>query len=145
MKILECSSVGDKRFSALTARVVIFEKEDTIENHYQLCKRIGDFIPAKVKDIKGKRPTHINLMGEDFDIRFLTPFYNVLWVKYLDVNPELVEYARTFDDYSDRFKGKNVVNCQADVIRKYVKNGRKFITDECEEFIAILKELKGGV
>ena len=93
MKVLECSSIGDKRFSALTARVIIFGKDDTIESHYQLCKRIGDFIPVKIKDIKGKRPTHINLMGEDLTVRFLTPFYNLLWVRYLDDNPELVEYS----------------------------------------------------
>ena len=37
--ILECSSKGDKRFSALYAKVKVFGVYDSIENHYQNCKR----------------------------------------------------------------------------------------------------------
>ncbi|WCK57551.1 hypothetical protein PP175_26155 (plasmid) [Aneurinibacillus sp. Ricciae_BoGa-3] len=34
MKVLECSSKGDKRFTAFYAKVNLYGKEDSIENHY---------------------------------------------------------------------------------------------------------------
>lgn len=40
------------------------------------------------------------------------------------------------------FKGKST-NCQADVIRQYIKQGRDSILIECEEFIFLLTENKG--
>ena len=40
MRILECHSQGDKRFSAFYAKVEVNGKLDSIENHYQLSKRI---------------------------------------------------------------------------------------------------------
>jgi hypothetical protein len=57
------------------------------------------------------------------------------------MHPELVEYASKFDDFHDVFKGKNTINCQADVVRQYVKQGRKSIMDEelVKEFISKLK------
>lgn len=139
MKILECSSKGDKRFSSLYAKVKVFGKYDSIENHYQLCKRFGDYIPKTWGDCKGRRPAHIHLNGIDMDIKYLTPFYKLLWCKYLDKHPSLVEYAKQFDDFHDMFKG-NSINCQADVIRQYVKKGRASIIEECKELICILKE-----
>ena len=57
---------------------------------------------------------------------FLTAYYKLLWCAYLDANPNLVEYASRFNDYHDTFKGK-AVNCQADVIRQYIKIGRSSI------------------
>lgn len=80
MKILECSSKGDKRFSAFFAYVEIFGK-----------------------------------------------------------NTELVEFAKQYDDFNDIFKGKDTINCQADSIRKYIKQGRDFIIEENYE---LLNEIK---
>ena len=40
MKILECSSAGDKRFSAFYALVDVFGVTNSIERHYQSVKRI---------------------------------------------------------------------------------------------------------
>jgi hypothetical protein len=139
MKILECSSKGDTRFSAFYARVKIYGIEDSIENHYQLAKRFGDVVPKTWKDAKGKTPTHMHLNGHDMDVKYLSPFYKLMWVKYLDEHPELVRYANGFDDFNDIFKSKNSVNCQADVIRQYIKEGRGSIMEECEEFILLLK------
>ena len=39
MKILECSSAGDKRFSSLYALVDVFGVTESIESHYQAVKR----------------------------------------------------------------------------------------------------------
>ena len=134
MKILECSSKGDKRFSAFYARVLVFGKENSIENHYQLSKRIGDFTPTHWKEVKGKQPTHIVVNGVHLDLSYLSSWYKYLWAVYLDNNPTLVDYAKQFDDFSDMFRGKSI-NCQADVIRQYVKKGRESIYNEIQDFI----------
>lgn len=131
-KILECSSKGDKRFSAFYARVKAWNKVDSIENHYQLCKRFGDYVPKTWKDAKGKTPTHIHLHGKDYELRFLEQWYKMLWIEYLDKHPELVEFASGYDEFNDIFKGKSI-NCQADVIRQYVKNGRDCLIEDTKE------------
>lgn len=136
--VLECSSKGDKRFSALHAKVSVFNQEDTIENHYQLVKRFGDKAPKTWKEAKGKPFTHVEINNKKLDKQFITQWYKLLWTKYLDENPGLAEYARLFKDYNDIFKG-NSYNCQADVIRKYVKEGRKAIIGECQELVQYLK------
>lgn len=140
-KILECSSKGDKRYSAFYARVKIFGKTDSIENHYQLAKRFNDYAPETFRDAKGKIPTHFHLNGVDCNVKYLSSFYKMLWVMYLDKSPTLVQYASRFDDYNDIFKGKSI-NCQADVIRQYIKEGRQSIIEECKEFIKLLRENK---
>ncbi|WP_429909438.1 DarT1-associated NADAR antitoxin family protein [Geobacillus thermodenitrificans] len=140
--MLECSSKGDKRFSAFYAKVNVWGKYDSIENHYQLCKRFGNEVPKTWRDAKGRQPTYIELKGKVFDTKYLTYWYKLLWLKYLDENPHLVEYAKQFDDFSDMFKGKNTINCQADVIRQYVKEGRESIINECKELIDLLKKAR---
>lgn len=138
IKILECSSKGDKRYSAFYARVKVFGKYDSIENHYQLCKRFGDYVPQTWRDAKGKKPTHIHINGFDYELKYLSMFYKLLWLKYLNNNEDLVEYAKQFDDFHDIFKGKSI-NCQADVIRQYIKQGEDSILEECEELIELLR------
>lgn len=139
MKILECSSKGDKRFSAFYAKIEVYNKLDSIENHYQLCKRFGDKIPKNWCETKGKTPTHICINNKKLDVKFLTQYYYLLWCKYLDNNPGLVKIAKEYDNFNDMFRGKSV-NCQADVIKKYIKDGRGEIIKECKELINILKK-----
>jgi hypothetical protein len=152
-KILECSSKGDKRFSAFYAQVMVHGLLASIETHYQRVKFKNkkchlshtDYEPCK----KGEKvdiiliPTK-NKNTIELDPKYLTPWYKLLWVKYLDTNPVLVEYLKTYDDYSDMFKGK-AINCQADVIRQYIKKGRHSILQEklVKELIEIMK--KGGI
>lgn len=124
--ILECSSKGDKRFSALYAKVKVFGVYDSIENHYQNCKRdINNQVVGKGKKV---HKMVIEKTKETIELppSFLTAYYKLLWCAYLDANPNLVEYASRFNDYHDAFKGK-AVNCQADVIRQYIKTGRSSI------------------
>lgn len=141
MKILECSSKGDKRFSAFYAKTTVFGKYDSIENHYQSVKCKFDNKKYGVRCKKGEHVDYIIIGNKNLHPRFLTPFYKLLWCKYLDENPELVEYAKQFDEFNDMFKGHSI-NCQADVIRQYIKEGRKSIIDDCKEFINILKDMK---
>ena len=145
--ILECSSKGDMRFSAFGAEVEMFGKTAVIEEHYQLCKRFGDFTPTSIYDIKGKnrkvdpdKLTHINILGVDLPSEFREEFYKLLWLKYLDEHPELVAYARHFDDYNDIFKGKSLC-CQSDCIRQYIQQGRESIVDDISILYNILGEI----
>ena len=127
INILECSSKGDKRFSAFYAYVTLYGRNTNIERHYQSCKKFND---PSITKVKGLQPDYIIINGKELDKKYLTPYYKLLWVKYLDEHPELVEYASQFDDFHDIFKGKNTINCQADVVRQYIKQGRQSIMNE---------------
>lgn len=119
---LECSSAGDRRFSALYAKVSVFGHIDTIENHYQLCKR-WEHRPAPVtwRDGKGKKPDYVEIRGRKLDARFARQFYALLWFKYLQQHPELVAYARKFTHFTDRFATKGGIS-QADMIALYMQH-----------------------
>lgn len=134
MSVLECSSAGDKRFSALFAYVNVFGVWDSIENHYQNSKKdkFGN------KAYRNKDIDHISIFNIDFPIEYLTPFYKMLWCEYLDNHNNLVEYAKQFDDFNDQYRRWYTINCQADVIRQYVKEGRESIINEISPFIKIL-------
>ena len=122
-KVLECSSVGDKHFSAMYAKITIFGVVDTIENHYQGSKRGASGGPVK----KCKPVAYIVINRRKYPAEMLTAWYRLLWIIYLDKNPELVKYAKQFDSYHDIFCSKNTINCQADVIRDYVTNRKRLI------------------
>ena len=138
MKILECSSAGDKRFSSLYALVDVFGVTESIESHYQAVKRNkkGNYCR------KGEKVDHIIIKGKKLEPKYLTPYYILLWVKYLDKHPELVEYASQFDEFNDKFRGKSI-NCQADVIRAYVKGNRSILlkTDLVKELSNIIRKI----
>lgn len=140
IKVLECSTNGDDRFSALRAKVKVDGKLDTIENHYQLSKRFNGIAPLNWRDAKGKQPTSFVIGDREIMVTYLTEWYKLLWCKYLDAHPELVLFASDYDDFSDMFRGKNTVNCQADVVRQYVKEGRASLISECSDLIEILKD-----
>lgn len=58
-KVLECSTKGDTRFSALCAKIEVNGVFDFIEDHYQLSKRLmGDdgklIVPKTREEVKGK-------------------------------------------------------------------------------------------
>lgn len=141
MKILNCSSRGDKRFSAFYARVSVFSKIDSIENHFQLSKRInGRPAPTTWRDMKGKRPDYFVVGQHRIPAELLSAWYALLWVKYLDAHPELVQYAKGFDSFYDPF-AKPGRNNQAEVIRAYVKDGRNAIMHRAD-VVKLLHMLK---
>lgn len=156
-KILECHSKGDVRFSPFFARVKAFGVVDTIENLYQTSKvfvRYDELIRPidwrEAKRLQKKPPQGEGLPrwpefvlpnGVWAPVKFhVFGWYSSLWVKYLDAHPELVEFAKDFDDYHDPFKG-NFPLCQADCVRLYVKHGREALFAHCSEFFAWLKAL----
>lgn len=157
MSTLECSTRGDRRFSALCAKVSAFGRIDTIESHYQTTKclanpKTGEIIRSKSwRDVK--RLQHMGYVSVRHEFRgypgvkdgFTFPatlskaFYYLLWVKHLDQHPELVEYARQFDSFSDVFARPGSVT-QAEAVHLYVKSGREALLAECQPLIRLLLE-----
>lgn len=76
----EVSSVGDKRFSALYARL---QDGRTIEENYQLDAKGFRKITQNWKEAKGKPPIN----GKSFDQLYIE--YKSLWLKYLQENINL--------------------------------------------------------
>lgn len=103
---LECSSRGDKRFSAFYARIKA-EGNKTIEQLYQGYKII--YIDGKptsglsIKEAKGKRASNSGQAAL---------FYSRLWDKYIEENPELLSVLQQASGLSDIF-GQEGHCCQA--------------------------------
>lgn len=116
---LECSSAGDKRFSAFYALV----NGVSIEKQYQACKRNADGTPVA----KGRPVHHVVIEGVVYDPSILTAYYRYLWYCYLKAHPELVEYASTFNNFTDKFRGR-AINCQADCVKAFVNKDESFYT-----------------
>ncbi len=111
-KVLECSIRGDRRFSALFAKVSIKGKEKSIEEWFQESKRTADGKKAG----KGKPFDHIicPYTKDKLPIEDAADLYRGLWITYLNNHPELIEYASQFDEFSDSFKDPDVRNRQID-------------------------------
>lgn len=105
---LECSSYGDKRFSAFYARIKRFNNR-SIEEIYQASKIFPDGSRGlSIKEVKGKKAINMN------EVAIL---YDRLWWIYLKENPELIEVLKKYNGYSDVF-GKEGCQCQAKSIYK---------------------------
>lgn len=106
---LECSSRGDKRFSAFYARIK-FRNNKTIEELYQARKmfRIGDhlFSGLSIKEAKGKKPVNID------DCK---SFYSQLWDEFISENSDLLLVIKEYNGFSDIF-GQEGHQCQAEEI-----------------------------
>lgn len=102
---LECSSAGDKRFSAFFARL---SDGRTIEQVYQAAKKFRDghgkvTSGHTIKEAKGLRP---------INARECAILYAELWDQYMVENPHLLPVIRRASGLSDRFGQRGSV-CQA--------------------------------
>lgn len=98
---LECSSKGDKRFSAFYARTA---NGKSIEEQYQAAKIFADGSTGlDWRDAKGRQP--INGVQ-------VNAIYKTLWKEYLDLNPHLMNILCQASGLSDIF-GQKGHNCQA--------------------------------
>lgn len=101
---LECSSKGDKRFSAFYARVLYNGRIDSIENHYQAAKVFADGSTGLGwREAKGKSPVNYKYVAE---------MYSKLWDNYINERPLLRMTLRAYSGVSDIF-GKPGRCCQA--------------------------------
>ena len=134
-RTLECSSAGSIDYSALFAKVEVFGTTDTIEKHYQLCKRINGEQPNTWQEAKGQSPDCICINGHRYEANDQIAFYELMWVKYLDSHLNLVIGAKMYDEFTDRFRRNNSLVCQADTIRDYIKKGRMYIIEKHKDFL----------
>lgn len=97
---LECSSKGDKRFSAFYARV----NGRSIEDTYQAAKVMADGTTGLTwREVKGK------LAVNQLEVAVL---YSRLWDQYIAEHPELLHIIRGASGLSDIFGQPGRV-CQA--------------------------------
>lgn len=100
---LECSSVGDKRFSAFCARLKQYDNK-SIEEIYQAAKIFEDGSTGLTwQEAKGRKP--INLL----EVKRL---YSELWDKYIEENPDLLQVLLNASGLCDQF-GRKGHQCQA--------------------------------
>lgn len=100
---LECSSKGDKRFSAFYARVK-GRGNRSIEEIYQAAKRFPDGSTGlSVKDAKGRHATNSEDVAE---------LYAELWNEYISENAFLIPTLISASGLSDIF-GQGGHVCQA--------------------------------
>ena len=100
---LECSSKGDKRFSAFYCKV----NGVSIEEQYQKKKEFANGQTGQGwREAKGKRPINYEECVE---------FYNKLWRQYLKENPDLLYTLVEATGVSDIFGQVGCV-CQSTVL-----------------------------
>lgn len=97
---LECSSKGDKRFSAFYARI----RGRSIEEHYQAAKIFTDGSTGLTwREAKGRKAVNQEQCAD---------LYGRLWTLYIEQNPELLTVLRNASGLSDMF-GQPGHCCQA--------------------------------
>lgn len=100
---LECSSKGDKRFSAFYAMVNKYGNF-SIEELYQAFKVFENGeTNLNWRQAKGRTPINIEECNK---------FYSHLWDTYIEENPELLETLKDSNGLSDMFGQEGHV-CQA--------------------------------
>lgn len=100
---LECSSAGDKRFSAYYARIK-GRGNQSIEEIYQAAKVFScGATGLSIKEARGKRP---------INIRECHDLYSRLWDEYIQENPHLLKVLVEASGLCDRF-GQRGHCCQA--------------------------------
>ena len=103
---LECSSKGDKRFSAFNAKIKD-EGGKSIEELYQAFKVFdNDLTGLTWKQAKGKKPVNIEASRL---------YYSLLWDLYFYENPELQSVVLKYNGFTDIF-GQIDHACQAEEI-----------------------------
>lgn len=106
---LECSSRGDKRFSAFYARV----NGRSIEEQYQAAKVFADGSTGlSWRQAKGRRAVNAEACAK---------LYRQLWEQYIHAHPELLEVLLAVSGVSDIFGQAGHV-CQAEVLWQ-IRNG----------------------
>lgn len=102
---LECSSAGDKRFSAFWAKI----DGVSIEEAYQAFKVFDDgSTDLHWREAKGRRAVNQKQAAE---------FYEAMWREYMSQNPEFYDVLASATGLSDIYGQKGHV-CQATVLWK---------------------------
>lgn len=109
---LECSSLGDDRFSAFRARIKKYHNR-SIEDIYQAAKVFADGSTGlHWREAKGKRAVNLE------ETKLL---YSRLWDEYITENPELLVVLKAASGLCDAF-GQKGHCCQATELWR-IRNG----------------------
>jgi len=113
---LECSSKGDKRFSAFYARPLVEgSNEHTIEELYQGSKVFEDgSTNLSWREAKGKQAINMD---------YCHTYYSHLWDLYIEQNPYLLEVLKESSGLSDIF-GQKGSCCQATELWRIRNEGK---------------------
>lgn len=116
--LLECSSKGDKRFSAFYARLKKYN-DKSIEEIYQASKVFEDGSTGLLpKQAKGRIAVNMDEVRE---------LYESLWDIYFEENPELLNIISNYNGFSDIF-GQERHACQAtSIYRIWVKHSLRHL------------------
>lgn len=110
---LECSSKGDRRFSAFYARVELQGVIKSIEDWYQGYKVFeGGITGLNWKEAKGKAA----LNQEDARM-----YYSYLWDIYFDRNQNLYQVIKPYNGFTDIF-GQEGHACQAEEVYRHKRS-----------------------
>src|SRR5271157_4470735 len=102
---LECSSKGDKRFSAFYARVEHNGRTDSIERHYQAAKVFDDGTTGlDWREAKGRPPVNYE---------YVAALYSRLWDQYINEHPDLLQVLKGASGLSEIFGQPGRGACQA--------------------------------
>jgi len=115
---LECSSRGDRRFSAFYAKVKPYKSHNfvhSIEEGYQGFKIFEDGRTGlSWKEAKGKKPVNIEECRK---------YYSDVWDLYFQQNPDLIDVILEYRGFSDMF-GQKGHACQAEEVYRIYNASR---------------------
>lgn len=117
---LECSSRGEKRFSAFYARIRAREGK-SIEEIYQAAKVFASATRGWITGLSWKEAKGVRALNQDE----VNALYSQLWDEYISENPHLIPLLVSATGLSDRF-GREGHACQATELWRIRE---KFIND----------------
>lgn len=118
MTTLVCNKRGDQRFWDEVATVEVNGVQDTIANHFKKATETDELI----------------VCGYRYEKKYARSFYNMMWVKYLNLHPELVQEASKYRKYT---------GSPADVIRTYIKESKAAVMQD-EEMVELIKQMQSN-
>ena len=118
MTTLICNKRGDQRFWDEVATVEVNGVQDTITNHFKKATETDELIVS----------------GYHYEKKYARSFYNMMWVKYLNLHPELVQEASKYRKYT---------GSPADVIRTYIKESKAAVMQD-KEMVELIKQMKAN-
>ena len=85
---------------------------------------------------KGTEPLdHIVVQSRKLPPSDLKYYLTILWIAYLDQNPEFIQVLQEYDRYTDMFNGVYILDSQAEILTRYKEEGRSVLIKECEPFL----------
>jgi len=118
---LECSTRGDRRFSSSHVKLKIHGEEKTIEDWFISSKR-NKFDESLSRGGPYEYVIDPFTGTKLYEKDEINDMYKGLWATYLYRNPELVEYASKYTDFSNSKYSSSIPIISSDIISSYLEN-----------------------